>query len=149
MKSTTFEFDNLVMNLQSAWNAADASKFASHFAEDADFIHILGGQGSGRNNIQQAHAKLFETIYRGSEISYTIEGARWLGPKTAIVRMFQSLEYSMAGARQIMHCRPTAVVQRTITGWEILIMQNTRVAEPENAKIAEIVRAHPFALSTA
>ena len=139
------EIEALVFSLQEAWNQSDATKFAGHFAKDADFIHILGGQGAGRESIQHAHARIFETIYRDSEISYTIEGVRLLAPTTAVVRIFQTLKYGLTNAQQTMHCRPTVVVQKTTTGWEIVAMQNTRVAEPEDNKKADIIRGHPFA----
>ena len=145
MSSANFELDNLAFGLQSAWNAADAKKFARYFVEDADFVHILGGHGSGRMNIEQAHARIFQTIYLDSVVSYSIEGVRWLGPDSAVVRMFQSLEYGLIGARQKMQCRPTAVAQKTPEGWKIALMQNTRISEPEESKTAELVRAHPFA----
>ena len=145
MSAVTLEIEELVSSLQKAWNRSDATKFASHFAQDADFIHILGGHGTGRQSIQHAHVRVFETIYRDSVISYAIEGVRMLSPTTAVVRMFQTLKYGLTNARITMHCRPTVVVQKTTTGWEIVAMQNTRIAEPEDSKKADIIRDHPFA----
>ena len=37
----------MVYQLEAAWNAADGASFAEAFAEDADFIHILGGYYTG------------------------------------------------------------------------------------------------------
>ena len=142
MNGTPLEPQTVVTALQDAWNAADADGYARLFAKDADFVHILGGHGAGRTSIAQAHAKLFETIYQGSRVSYAIEGTRFVDEGTAILRLFQKLEFGPTRARQIMYCRPSLVLRRYEGEWCILFMQNTRVAESETV-VSELQR-HPF-----
>lgn len=143
MNGTQLELKTVVTALQDAWNAADSERYAQLFDEDADFIHILGGHGAGRTSIAQAHAKLFETIYHGSRVSYAIEGTRFVDDDTAILRLFQGLEFGPPSARHNIYCRPSVLLRRYESAWRILFMQNTRVAESKTV-VSELER-HPFA----
>lgn len=75
----------VVEKLETAWNNYDSAAWAALFAEDADFIHILGGHFHGRNDIEQGHRMIFDTIYKGSRNSFTVEGTRFVRPDVAIV----------------------------------------------------------------
>ena len=44
------------------------------FAEDADFIHVLGGHFHGRVDIEHGHRTIFDTIYKGSRNNFKVEG---------------------------------------------------------------------------
>jgi len=44
----------IVTQLEAAWNAGDSLKWASHFKNDASFIHIYGGQLDERGAIEAA-----------------------------------------------------------------------------------------------
>jgi uncharacterized protein (TIGR02246 family) len=129
--------ERLATSLVAAWNAADAGAWAAHFAEDADFIHVLGGHGAGRTAIEAAHRKLFETIYRGSRLHLRLEGVRQLDPGLAIVRFHQTLDYRTADGPAHLAGRPSLVAARRGGCWQILFFQNTL----ESAAIA----GHPFA----
>ena len=56
----------IVEQLEAAWNSGDSVALAAPFAEDADFIHILGGHFKGRVSIEKGHRAIFDTIYKGS-----------------------------------------------------------------------------------
>jgi uncharacterized protein (TIGR02246 family) len=127
--------------LQRAWNAGDAQGFADHFAQDADFVHILGGHGRGRAAIAQAHRALFSGIYRGSCVSFEVAGVRPLGSDALIVLLAQTLRFGAGEATHEMTCRPTLVLHRQEGGWSIVLMQNTRKAESTPDALA----GHPFA----
>jgi len=43
---------DILIQLEVAWNGADSRSFAAPFAEDANFIHIFGGQLDGRPAIE-------------------------------------------------------------------------------------------------
>jgi uncharacterized protein (TIGR02246 family) len=129
--------DRLADSLAAAWNAADAAAWAAQFADDADFIHVLGGHGAGRADIEAAHRRLFETIYRGSQLRLRLEGVRHLAPDLAIVRFYQTLDYQAPGDPARLAGRPSLVAQRRGGAWQILFFQNTL----ESAAIA----GHPFA----
>ena len=131
----------LPARLEAAWNAGNAEEFAACFAVDADFIHVLGGHGSGAAAIGAAHARLFSTIYRGSRVEFAIEGIRRLGVDAAIVRLRQTLTYRAGGQEQVLRARPTLVAAAEAGCWRIVLFQNTIVAEAEPPALA----GHPFA----
>jgi uncharacterized protein (TIGR02246 family) len=69
---------SVVGRLEAAWNAMDGAAFAAPFASDADFVTIRGEHFRGRPAIADGHATIFRTIYAGSTVRFTVEGARQL-----------------------------------------------------------------------
>ncbi len=132
----------LVGELEAAWNAGDARRFAAAFAEDADFIHILGGHGRGRSAIADAHRRLFATIYHNSRARFRLDDQRLVGT-AVIARLEQQLTFGADGTSRTMTCRPTLVLAQRDGGCEIVLMHNTRVAE--SATTAPELASHPFA----
>jgi uncharacterized protein (TIGR02246 family) len=118
-----------VYQLEAAWNAADGAGFAALFAEDADFIHILGGYYSGRAAIEAGHRMIFGTIYRGSTVRYSVEKIKFLRPDVAIVSLRQFLQFSEGGASGSLEARPTIVAEKRDDKWQIVNLQNTRITE--------------------
>ena len=119
----------LVYQLEGAWNAADGDGFAEAFAEDADFIHILGGYYTGRAAIATGHRMIFGTIYKGSSVRYSVEKIRFLRPDVAVVSLRQYLQFSEGGAPSELEARPTIVAERRDGKWQIVNLQNTRITE--------------------
>src|SRR5690349_3459049 len=97
----------IAATLETVWNSGDARGFADLFAEDADFIHILGGHGRGRAAIAQAHETLFATIYRGSRVRFELVGTRSFGPDAFLACLVQHLVFGSRPDLQRMTCRPT------------------------------------------
>jgi len=118
----------MVYHLEAAWNAADGKSFAEPFAEDADFIHILGGYYTGRAAIEAGHRMIFGTIYRGSTVRYSVEKIRFLRPDIAIVSLRQYLQFYEAGASDL-EARPTIIAEKRDGKWQIVNLQNTRITE--------------------
>jgi uncharacterized protein (TIGR02246 family) len=135
----------IAATLEKAWNSGDAAGFANVFAEDADFIHILGGHGRGRDAIAQAHKTLFTTIYRGSRVTFELAGTRPVGPDAFLACLVQHLVFGPGPDVQRMTCRPTLAVARQDQGWSIVLMQNTRTVETAPTGLSD----HPFAPQTA
>lgn len=137
----------IVEKLEAAWNTSDSAAWAALFAEDADFIHILGGHYNGRADIEHGHRVIFDTIYKGSRNKLTVQKVRMLRPDVALVFLLAELKWHLAGAEQKLQSRPTLAAQRKDTGpWEIVAFQNTVVSG--TAPAADVVRRlaeeHPF-----
>lgn len=71
--------ENVIERLESGWNAADGAAFAAPFSADADFVAIRGDLHSGAEAIAAGHQHIFDTIYAGSTLDYTLLQARELG----------------------------------------------------------------------
>jgi uncharacterized protein (TIGR02246 family) len=119
----------MVYQLEAAWNAADSASFAALFAEDADFIHILGGYYTGRAAIEAGHRMIFGTIYKGSSVRYSVEKIRFLRPDVAMVFLRQFLQFQEGGSATELEARPTLVADRIDGSWRIAALQNTRITE--------------------
>jgi uncharacterized protein (TIGR02246 family) len=119
----------LVSQLQNAWNAGDGPAFAAPFAEDAHFVTVQGRPIAGRPAIAAGHHGIFSTIYAGStntmELLHTESVAD--GVQLAQTRNTLSVPAGpLAGVRQAIG---TLVLRATETGWEIVSSQNTLVEE--------------------
>ena len=118
---------DIVRGLEAAWNRGDSVAWAEFFAEDADFIHILGGYFNGRTTIEQGHRAIFDTIYKGSTNKFTVNRIRFLNPDVAIVFLIAELKVAREGVPPVVHARPTLVAKRTPDGWKIMAFQNTLI----------------------
>ena len=139
------ELQRIVGQLETARNNSDSAAFAAPFAEDADFIHILGRHSTGRMSIEQGHRLIFDTIYKGSTMKLEVEKTRMVGPEVAIVFIFSTLKTASPGLPPQMNARPTMVVQRQDGAWRIVTFQNTLVT-PEGATAGKdaIANQHPI-----
>lgn len=133
MSSHEQAIGDVLNRLQTAWNASDSRAWATHFAEDATFIHIYGGQLDGRAAIEAAHRAIFDTIYKGSRMSVTLRSLRMLRPDVAVV-WTRGLVVTAKGEE--VDTRPTMVFVNDGGNWQIVAFQNTRIAEVPAAAAA-------------
>jgi uncharacterized protein (TIGR02246 family) len=135
----------IVAKLESAWNAADSAAWASVFADDVDFIHILGVHYTGRAAVETGHRMIWDTIYKGSTVKYVVEKIRPVGADAAVVFVVGEMTFFDNGVERHIKARPTMTVQRAEGGWEIAVFQNTLIAEAMSAADKErLVMRHPF-----
>ena len=145
MTSDERALHQLVYQLEAAWNAGDGSGFAEAFAEEADFIHILGGYYSGRAAIEAGHRMIFGTIYKGSTVRYSVEKIRFIRPDVALVSARQYLQFYEDGAARELQARPLLVLEKKDGLWEIVTLQNTRIMDV-GAPLKGRPRARPTSL---
>jgi uncharacterized protein (TIGR02246 family) len=129
MTSDERALHQLVYQLEAAWNAGDATGFAEAFAEEADFIHILGGYYSGRTAIEAGHRMIFGTIYKGSTVRYSVEKIRFIRPDVVVISARQYLQFYEDGAARELQARPLLVLEKKDGLWEIVTLQNTRIMD--------------------
>jgi uncharacterized protein (TIGR02246 family) len=119
----------ILQQLETSWNRYDSISFASAFAEDANFIHIFGGQLDGRPNIEEAYRHIFETIYRDSRASFVLRSIRFLRPDVAVVFARAHLKFKEGNEARELETRPTLIVVKEQDKWQIVAFQNTKVSE--------------------
>ena len=134
---------DIVQQLEGAWNKSDSVAWSKLFAEDADFIHLLGGHFYGREAIEQGHRLVFDTVYKGSVSKFQVEKIRFAGLDVAIVFLFGALKINNPGVPPQLYARPTLVAQRRDGRWEIVTFQNTLV-RPEGTSALHTVLADKF-----
>src|SRR5215469_8232246 len=137
----------VVAKLESAWNNYDSVAWAALFAEDADFIHILGGHFHGRSDIEHGHRMIFDTIYKGSHNNFAVEGTRFVRPDVAIVFVRAHLTWYLNGNEQNIDARPTLIAHKKDNGqWEIVAFQNTLITPggPTPEVVKKLTDVHPI-----
>jgi uncharacterized protein (TIGR02246 family) len=77
----------VIERLERGWNAADGAAFAAPFTPDADFVAIRGDLHTGAEAIAAGHQQIFETIYAGSTLDYTVLQARELADGTILAHV--------------------------------------------------------------
>jgi uncharacterized protein (TIGR02246 family) len=122
----------MVEELESAWNAGDAARFARFFADNADFVNIHGLHVRGRSVIGAAHDELFRSIYASSCMTYALVSLRLLGDRGAVALLRAHLD--LADRRGTQESRPTLVLARRGTRWQIALFQNTLVTSPADGR---------------
>ena len=142
MSSDEQDIHEIIRQMEAAWNAGNSAAFAAPFAEDADFVDILGRHHRGRAAIEAGHRQIFETIYRGSRNHYTVERIRFVRPDVAVgfirARLLSWLGGAVDDARRRLRqgeamseaqASMALTLARNHDRWEIVAFQNTKIAE--------------------
>lgn len=124
---------DILKQLEDAWNSYDSVSFAALFVEDANFIQIFGGQLDGRTAIEASHRVIFNTIYRGSHASFTLRSVRFLRPDIAIVFARAHVQFKEGSETREIETRPTLIVVKEEAKWQIVAFQNTKISEVPTA----------------
>lgn len=75
-----------------AWDRRDADAIAALFADDADFINVVGLWWTSRLSIERSHRMGFERIFGRSTLTLDSIGERRLGESAAVVTVKWTLE---------------------------------------------------------
>jgi uncharacterized protein (TIGR02246 family) len=123
---------DVVTEFVKAWNAGDSKAISELFAEDADFINVVGLWWTSRRSIRKAHKRGFERMFGGSELFIEKLSQRLVGPDAAVLHARWRMEGQVdpegepAGGRRGI---ASAVVQRLEDGtWIVVSWQNTDIA---------------------
>ena len=115
-----------VKQMETGWNTKSGAVFAKPFAEDADYVVINGMYIKGRATIESAHQRIFDTIYKDTNLTLAVKQIRFLRPDVAVVHV--------DGLRTGPANEPNQGAMLTLTmtkekqGWVITAFQNTAVA---------------------
>ena len=71
---------SIVQTLADSWNSHDMDLYAAQFADDADFVNVLGMHWHGRPEIAARHAEVHRTIFRNSKLRVLDHSVRPLAP---------------------------------------------------------------------
>ncbi len=128
-----------------AWNAGNAKAIGELFAEDADFVNVVGLWWTSRRSIKRAHKRGFERIFGGSTLSIEKLSQRRLGEDAAVVHARWRVEGQLdpdgepaEGRRGVI----TWVLQRLADDtWICVSSQNTdiAIAADTNVNVAGVV----------
>ncbi|WP_020674083.1 SgcJ/EcaC family oxidoreductase [Amycolatopsis nigrescens] len=113
--------EEIITDMARAWNAGDGAGWAAHFAENADFVDVVGRIQRGREVIATEHQKIFDTIYRGSHLDLWVVDSRELGDGILLVHTNSTLHVPTGPRAGDWH----GVQTKIFRDGEILAFQNT------------------------
>jgi uncharacterized protein (TIGR02246 family) len=118
-----------VKQLETGWNTKSGAAFAKPFAEDADYVVINGNYIKGRAVIESSHQRIFDTIFKDTTISLTVQQIRFLRPDVAVVHVKGYRSSPTETLKQ--GALITLFMTKEKQGWTIAAFQNTAIAPPE------------------
>jgi uncharacterized protein (TIGR02246 family) len=74
----------LIGKLETAWNNADGKTFSESFTEEADYVDVRADYHKSRIAIEKGHQAIFDSIYKGSTVKYSLVQARILNENTFV-----------------------------------------------------------------
>lgn len=117
-----------VKQMETGWNTKSGAAFAKPFAEDADYVIINGNYIKGRAVIESSHQRIFDTIFKDTTISLTVQQIRFLRPDIAVVHVKGQRGSSTPSL--IQDAMITLFMTKEKQGWIIAAFQNTAIATP-------------------
>jgi uncharacterized protein (TIGR02246 family) len=129
-RSDETAIQQLGVKWQDAWNKRDAKAMTNLLAKDVDFVTVLGPKGwlKGQAHFEEAHARMFTTLFTDSTWKTEETHVKWIQPDLAIARVLWSTTGDKV--RHVKHGTPrsgifTWVVQKRGENWLIIASQNT------------------------
>ena len=113
-----------------AWMARDGAALAALFAEDADFVNVVGIWWEDRPAIERAHAYALGSFFAQTRLSAGRVKVRMLGDSTAVVHCRFHLAGQRAPDGSEAAARSTIIIfvlERRAAGWQAVAAQNTDI----------------------
>lgn len=118
----------IVKQMETGWNTKSGALFAKAFAEDADYVIINGQYIKGRAVIESTHQQIFDTIFKDTTITLTVQQIRFLRPDVAVVHV--KGQRTSPIKELVQDAMLTLVLTKEKQGWTIAAFQNTAVTPP-------------------
>jgi uncharacterized protein (TIGR02246 family) len=121
----------VVGRLQDGWNKGDGKAFAAPFAEDADYVIVNGKRIKGREMIASGHQGIFDTVYKNSHNTGTIQSIRFVREDVAIVHSQWHLKFREGDTEREGTAMNTMVMTKEKGQWSIIAFHNTPIVQAE------------------
>jgi uncharacterized protein (TIGR02246 family) len=113
-----------------AWNAKDATALAYLFADDAEFVNVVGLWWHNRDDIESAHDYGLRTFFKASTLSARRVEIKNLGQDVAVVHVRWKLSGQAGKDGGTLEDRFTIMVfvaQQLENGWTVVAAHNTDI----------------------
>ncbi|CAA9276254.1 MAG: hypothetical protein AVDCRST_MAG76-3693 [uncultured Acidimicrobiales bacterium] len=114
--------------LEQAWNDADGNAFGAPFTVDADFVDIRGSRHHGAAAIAAGHQAIFDSIYRGSHVGYSLTDSASLASGCVLGLVDATLDVPTGPLTGTQSSTITAVLVDEAGTWRIRAFHNTLVS---------------------
>jgi uncharacterized protein (TIGR02246 family) len=114
--------------IAAAWNHADGERYGRQFAGVTDFVNIRGEHHQGDGSyIGEAHQGIFDSIYKGSAVSYEVDEARQLAAGVVVALATSTLDAPSGPLRGRHNSKMTVVLVEEGGTWKATAFHNTLV----------------------
>ena len=128
---------SLIMAVPEAMNHKDWKAYANLFAEDADWINVVGMLWHGKENLVKAHAAYGSTVFRNGGFKYSDMSIRGVAPGVAVVVVTEHAVEQVApdGVHKLPpgEGRLSFVVVKRDGAWKITLGHNTGILKEAEA----------------
>ncbi len=122
----------MLATMQQGWNDADGQRFAAAFSPGADFVDIRGAHHHGREAIAHGHQAIFDTVYAGSTVTYSLTHARAITQDVVLGHGRATLEAPSGPLAGTNHTTLSVVISETAGDWLVDAFHNTLVPPPDH-----------------
>ena len=132
MTADITEVARVVESFGECWNRHDMTAFGDLFAEDAEFVNVVGLWWKGRAEIQAAHEFTHQTLFKSSRLTIAEILTRFPAPQIAISRCRWKLEGHVTPDGMPLPERNGVLVNvlhQKGSRWLIIDSQNTDIIE--------------------
>ena len=122
---------DVARQLEASWNAHDMKAFGSLFAEDADFVSVLGMRWRSRDEIRDQHRVRHKTVFSKSTMTTHDTTVLFLQDDVAVARSLWDLTGLLSSKGEQLPPRKgiaTHVLKKVHGRWTIVVSQNTDIA---------------------
>lgn len=122
--------EDIPRQFEDAWNDKDANALAALFAEDADFVNVVGLWWQNRPDIERAHEYGLTTFFAQSQITARRVKVKLIRPDVAVILTRWRLIGQIDKVGQTIDPRfsvMTLVASRGAKGWIVQAAQNTDI----------------------
>jgi len=129
------EIVQTVQAFEDGWNRHDMEACFSAYADDADFVNVLGSWWRGRGEIVREHAARHRNVFRESALRTTQVAIRFLAPDIAVVHVGWELSGARDPLGETIPMRRgliTHMMSRREGRWRVEAAQNTDLVAKEH-----------------
>ena len=132
MSNETAAVTAVVRSFADTWNRHDMAAFGQLFAQDAQFVNVVGSWWKGRAAIQGAHEFTHSNMFKDSRLTVEATEVRFPVKEIAIARSKWSLQGHTTPEGAALPPRNGILVNvlaQSPDGWKIIDSQNTDIVD--------------------
>jgi uncharacterized protein (TIGR02246 family) len=129
---------DVVSGLERAWAVGDGGKWASYFADDADFTMWFGLYLHGCEAITDVHQEIFDTSCKSTKLRLHVRNLRFLRPDVALLHFDSVVLRPSDEAFEQAQFVPVAIMTKDDGRWHISMFHNTKDTVDEHLDYGDV-----------
>ena len=121
--------DDVFASLAQAWNDGDGARYGDQFTDEAHFVNIRGAHMRGRETIARGHQGIFDSIYKGSTVAYSVVEVERIAADCLLGMVHAELEAPSGPLQGSHQALITTLMVRDGDRWKVRHFHNTLIAD--------------------